>query len=140
MRVRLFIEIPIGTNGLTTKFNLSIEFSISSHILNMPESIKLFSFIRKYFHLYGFYPPQLNENGPALNSRNWIFIIGDVQMCFSSAAFFIVEAESMLEYGLSFFLTNASESMGCVFIAIIWRMKNIWLFFESCERFIQRSK
>lgn len=107
---------------------------------NMAGTIKLFSFDRKYYHIFGIYPPQSSQNGPSFNSRNWIFVFSHALLFFPSAGFFVHDAESMLEYGISFLAASIAVAAMIVYLSMIRQMKNIWPFIENCERFIKKSE
>lgn len=106
----------------------------------MAVEIKLFSFNRKYYHLYGIFPPEAKRNGRKLNLRNWIFIASFVLTAGSTGAFFVFDAKSMLEFGISFFTVTLAILEMFTYLAIVWQMKNTWRYIEKCERFIEKSK
>ena len=107
----------------------------------MSGSIKLFSFIRKYCHVWGIYLDQANENGQlTLNSRNRLCVVSFVIHSLSSGAFFIYEANSLFEYGLSFFAASFGITFLFIYLAMLWQMENILEFIENCEQFIEKSE
>lgn len=106
----------------------------------MAVSIRLFSFNRKYFDAIGIYLLQTNGTGPSFNSKNRVLLISFVLLALPSGAFFIFDAKSMLEYGISFFGASATLFMMSVYLMMIAQMENVRLFLESCERFMGNSK
>lgn len=106
----------------------------------MTGSIKLFSFIQKVSQVIGVYPLQSNENGPSINSRNWIIIISLVLFALPSTAFFFSEAKSMLEYGISFYGASVAALFMCIYISMGGKMNNMRTFIENVERFVEESK
>lgn len=106
----------------------------------MAGSTKLFSLNREYYNALGIRPIKLKTHRESMNARSLTLIISLVLWALSSAAFLVYEARSLLELGISFFATCIAVLLTCVFLMIIWKIKDTWLFFENCERFIGRSK
>lgn len=59
---------------------------------------------------------------------------------FATAAFFVMEADSMFEYGLAFFVLIAIISSIVVYVIFIWQSENTVKFIEHCEEFIAKSE
>lgn len=106
----------------------------------MAASVTLFSFNREIYSLLGNHAVEPNREGIAFNSRNWLFMISLILFALPSAAFFTFEAKSMLDYVISFYCVSSVVFSMCMYMAMVWRAKNTWPFFENCKRFIERSK
>lgn len=106
----------------------------------MAEPIELLSFNRKCYGLVGIPPLQPDKDAPSSNSKNLIIVTSLTVWFLSSAVFFVNEANSMIDFGLSFFAASAAVAMNCLYLDIIWRIKIIHAFIEDCERFIEQSK
>lgn len=100
--------------------------------------IKLFQFAQKFCQIAGICVPELNQNCYTLNSISLICL---AVFATSTAAFLFDGAESMVEYGITFFVSITIIFQCFVnYIIIIFKVKNISQFIENCERFIERSK
>lgn len=115
----------------------SISFGIE--VGAMARSIQLFESIRIYFGVLGIFPPNANENS-SLNWRNLLVIFSFIQNGISSLVFFMFEANSVLDYGITFY--TYTSMMYCVwyFVAFIWRTPQIFQLIESCQQFIEQRK
>lgn len=100
--------------------------------------IKLFQFNRKYCQAAGIVLP--NQNHFTFNSINLVVVICLVQLGLASVAFLLYDAQSMQEYGATFYgLSCIIEGFLAYFITI-WKIKEIFEFTENCETFIGKSK
>lgn len=105
----------------------------------MANSIKLFQFLQKSYKTLGICPSQDHE-GLAFNTRNVIFLFCYAQMFLSVLAFFIFKADTMLEYGNSFFMFETQFYIAMDFLVLMWRITNILELIEEFEEFIEKSK
>lgn len=94
----------------------------------MAHSVKLFLFIQKSFKEIGVRPSQ-HHRGLSFNSRNALFLFCYAQMFLSVLAFFIIKANTMLEYGNSFFMFETQFKIAMEFLVLMWRITDIldWL-------------
>lgn len=105
------------------------------------DSIELFQFIQNYLRAIGVHRPEPKQNDPHFfNSKNWIFILSGVPMLISSLAFFVYQAETAFDYGLTFYYSSCLVFGAIFYINYIWKVENISKFIENCETFIEQSK
>lgn len=117
------------------------ELTINSLLtFKMASSIRLFSFNRKYYHVIGINTIQANENASKFNWKNWFYTSAMVLLVLSSATFFIFDAKSMFEYGLSFFLATAITFPLYTYSSMVWKADESESFIGNCEKFIEKSK
>lgn len=110
-------------------------------ILNMASGgpIKLFQFVRKLCQSVGI-SLQPNQNRYHMNSMNWFTLFGLIQSIISTIAFILFEAESMAEFGISFFVFLCAFI--CVFysLGILLKVKHIPKNIGNWEAFIEKSE
>lgn len=102
-------------------------------------SIKLFRRIQKFYQILGIYPSQENEK-ILFNSRNLFILFFYVQLCISMAAFLILKAKTMQEYGATFFMFLTQFYVTLDFSILMWQMPNILSLITDFEEFIEKSK
>lgn len=102
--------------------------------------IKLFQFNQKYCETIGIRLLASNQSHYRLNSKNLILIFFVVQFAIASAAFVVYDAESMGEYGVTFFVFIATVISMVDYSITIWKREFISTFTENCEVFIEKSK
>lgn len=61
-------------------------------------------------------------------------------MCIASFAFFLHEAETVDDYGVSFYTSISQLCTTDYFVMIVWRMPVILELFRNFEEFIELSK
>lgn len=102
--------------------------------------IELFKFTQKTCQDIGIYPPDANRNASPLNLKNVLVLFCLGQFFISSAANFSFDASSMIEYGMAFFTCLSTSLSIITYLIIIWRLKIILNYIETCKRFIEKSK
>lgn len=102
-------------------------------------SVKFILFIEKYNRAIGIRPPRSNQIRRSFNRKNVIFVIGFVQGIITKTAFFLLEAESVRDIGMSVFFWGAMFLGAALYLIPIWQMKNISEFIDNCEKFIETS-
>lgn len=117
---------------------------ISSELsINMAgkDSIKLFQFIQNYLSAIGVHKPEPKQiDRPFFNSKNWIFISCVTPMLISSLAFFVYQAKTAFDFGLSFYYSSCLICGGIFYIIYVWKIENVSEFIENCETFVEQSK
>lgn len=106
----------------------------------MAEPIKLFQFTQKFYKLTGIRPPQPNQLQSSINLTNKIYLICLAQVNFSTIAFIVFEAHSMLWYGYGFFLVINFTTFIIVYTIYMMKAASLFKFFEECEEFIEKSE
>lgn len=116
-------------------------FFISSTLaINMPGvgKIELFKFTQKTYQHIGIYPPASDQNRCPIKSKT-CFVPFSLAICLSlSVAYFFSEANSMIEYGMSFYSTISLTLFITEHLLIFWQMQNILNFIGNCERFVEK--
>lgn len=105
----------------------------------MAASIKLFQFAQELFQMLGIRLPKQNEI-LSFRSRNIFFLFCYTQLSISMAAFFLFEANTMLEYGSSFFMSLTQFCIAMDYLVLMWRFPNILELIADFEDFIEKSK
>lgn len=104
-------------------------------------SIKLFQYIQKHYRAIGIHPNESNQiKRHFFNKKNWILVIGLVQLIVPTLAFLLFDVESMLDFGLSVYFLLGFSFCLIYYIICIWQVENISRFIENCEIFIEQSK
>lgn len=88
----------------------------------------------------GVYPPRPDQKQYITNATQKIFLICCAQTIFTTAAFVVFEAESMFDYGFSFYVLIAMINITTIYLIFIGQLGNTLKFIEQCERFIEKSK
>lgn len=104
----------------------------------MATSTHLFQSIQKYYQLLGIYPTLLN-NKCSPNARNLMVLFCYVQYGISALAFFVMEAESVLEYGISFYTYISMLYCVYYFLILYKQMPKILQLIEQFEQFMDKS-
>lgn len=105
----------------------------------MVTSLKLFQSVRQFYLDMGLYPSQSNGNCVP-NARNSFILLSMILFCITSSAFFLFEAKSIAEYGISFYMSLSEMEMTCFFLIIAWKMPKILELIDGMEQFIAKSK
>lgn len=103
-------------------------------------TIKLFSFIQKTYHDTGINPPTCNQNRSSINSKNWIILCCLTLILLPSTAYLLLEANSLIEYGMAFFICVTVIGLFIVYLIPLWESKTIFNFIENSEQFIEKSE
>lgn len=103
------------------------------------KTVKLFKFIRKTFQFIGFHALASNQSH-RINSKIWINIFCLAQFLFSTTAFLLFDANSMMEYGMEFFTCITLIATMILYLTLVWQMGNILNYIENCEQFIGKSE
>lgn len=121
------------------RFVLSIFDTIDFVQFKMSKSIKLFRYVRKIYRALGIYPPVKHGQNPfnAKNSINSAFLI---LTSVSSFAYFLFEADSIDEYGKSFFASISNFELLVYFIVSFLKIHSISKLIRELEKFIETSE
>lgn len=105
----------------------------------MASPIQLFQSTQKYFQILGIYRSQ-PEKSSSFNWRILLAIFCYIQHFITVFAFFVLEANTVLEYGTSFY--GYISMVYCVYYIsiLIQRKPNIFQLIESFQGFIEQRK
>lgn len=100
-------------------------------------TMELYQSIRTYYLWIGMNPPP-KSNRPYLYGLIKIFVFSSLTIAFILVAgFFLFEAESIVEYGFSFYISSAV--LLNLFLTYL-EMPNTLKLIQLCEHFVQLSK
>lgn len=99
----------------------------------------LFQLVRKYYHLLGVYPTQLNPNG-LFNLRNFCVLLITSALFASTISSFMLQSTTIMDYAESFYMFSTVFAQVIGFLATIWKAEIIFTFINELEEFIQMSK
>lgn len=102
--------------------------------------IKLFLFIQQTYQDIGVHASESDESGSDINPNRRRFVVGLGQMFITSAAYLLVEANSMFEYGRAFYTFITVLLSMILYSIMIWQMEKILNYIENCELFIEKSE
>lgn len=72
--------------------------------------------------------------------KNLLLSISTVQLFISSSAFFLFEAQTADEYGISFFVSLTILSMMANILSVAWNIDKILMLIGKYEKFLEKSK
>lgn len=102
-------------------------------------TIKLFQFFQKTYQDIGILPPQSNPYR-SINLKKWFILFGHAKCIITSAGYLVFEANSMIEYGMVFYICVSTVLTITFYLTLLWKMETILSFIENCERFVAKSK
>lgn len=101
--------------------------------------MKLFQFVKNCYETVGIYEaPQSNRRKIIL--RKYFFVLSMTLMFTSNIGYFFCNANTISEYGNSFFIANAELLTLIVYLIGAWQIPNIIKLITSYEKFIEQSK
>lgn len=107
----------------------------------MTGPIKLFQFFQKFNQWIGIDASQPNQKSNIATILNRsIFVLCSAQLMFSIAAFIVIEASSMFEFGLLVCMYLCAIVPIVIYLIFIWQYQNILEYIGNCENFIRKSK
>lgn len=114
-------------------------------IVIMARPIKLFHLTQKLYQTIGIHPindwhsSQLNKNQP-FNFKNVLFIFAPLQFGVTTTVFFLFEAKTLDEFGISFYATLSVISIAFCYVSIFYQIGNLLKMFDNSNEFIGNSK
>lgn len=107
----------------------------------MVRSIKLFQFIQKYNRFIGFDPhEEPNKIDFTSNRKKLIFFLVELQFIAESAAFMSFDANTIFEYGITFFAISSSIFAMALHSIHSRQIKINSNFIENSDKFIEKRK
>lgn len=88
----------------------------------------------------GIYSPVKFNEIYSINPRNLFFTLSLTLTFISTVAYFLFQANSILDYGNSFYGSTSDLYTLTDFLVAVWKMPTILKFIELCEKFIENSK
>lgn len=90
--------------------------------------------------MVGICPPQNQNERLSFNMRNVCILFCYAQVCFPVLAFFLFKANTVVDYGSSFFTFITMFAVAVWFLVIMWQIKNILSLIDDFDQFIENSK
>lgn len=106
----------------------------------MARTLKLFQSVRSLFEMMGIYSDQESPQRVSLNWRNSVFFSVMTMVFLLSTAFFLFDAQTIPEYGFSFYIIVSGFCVTIAFAITIWKQANIFDTMEKLENFMAKSK
>lgn len=106
----------------------------------MVEKIEFFSFVQKLHRTVGIYPSQPNQKPWPINWKKAVYLFFSAQFMLTTVAFLVLDGDSMIEYGLGFFVLLSVASTTAIYLLFIWQMQHTLQFIGNCEGFIEKSE
>lgn len=107
---------------------------------DMAGKMKLFQTVQKCYGIMGILLPPKSFQNCSINARNLFFILSLTLTFFSTIAYFLFQARSLLDYGNSFYGSTSDLYTLADFLIAFWKMPTILKFIALCEKFIEQSK
>lgn len=110
-----------------------------SSIAVMAGSVRLFQTVKKCYQMLGINSSQSNQTF-AHRSRKFLFVLLIKLTILSQFGCFLLETESIQEYGYTFFDVSTGLCILSIFAITVSRISHISKCIEMCEQFIEKSK
>lgn len=122
------------------KMQCDLDFSINWTLVSIGwEIMKLFQSVLRSYKLLGI-EMSLKHESNSLSLKSLLILLTSIQAMVSSAAFFLFEAQTVSEYGYSFYTSTTVFFNTGYFLIKIWKMPAIFGFINGLEDFIKKSK
>lgn len=95
---------------------------------------------QKCHQTIGYHPSQPNQKHRSINWVNIIFLNLMAQQWLTTATFSVFDANSMIEYGFSFYIIIDVADAIAIYSIFIWQSVNTLKFIHNCEEFVEMSK
>lgn len=118
-------------NGFSSKI-----ISVSLAVI-MAGPIKLFETVQKINKAMGI--SHEAQTSPAKLTKNLFVIASTTQLFISSTAFFLFEAQTADDYGISFYVSLTTLCVVINFVTVVWKKDRILTLIECYEIFIGKS-
>lgn len=107
----------------------------------MTGRIDLFHNVQIFFKTMGFNnnPSQSYHQKNFPSAKSWFLLIASVQLFLSSLAFFLFEARTTDEYGISFFMSITILSVTINILTVAWKIDKILKLIAKNEEFLEKS-
>lgn len=106
----------------------------------MAAKVELFQYIRESYQAIGLDPSDSNATPIASNPRVVFIAFSIFQMCISTAAFSIYNAETIEERASSFYSSITNLYLLVNFLSLTTKMSDTSKVIEAFEKLIERSK
>lgn len=105
-----------------------------------PTKMKLFQSVRDFYEITGLKPSSTDPNARVLNIRNSLFFLSMIPMLVSTLGVFMFQEISYIDFAITFYILITCISCMATFLISFFKIKDLYLFFERIEMFIDGSK
>lgn len=109
-------------------------------MVKMSKPLELFQFYQNCQELFNIHPSQSYRKPHSISFIKIAFLISFAQFTFTTVAFLVFEAESMFDYGFTFYVLISIFNSFAIYLIFLWQSLNTIKFIENCEKFIKRSE
>lgn len=113
-----------------------------SYIVAMAKVLKIFQSTIKYYQTLGIYPSQSNQNY-SFNIRSICILFSMIGVFFSTATFFLFNAENIVEFSdafKAFYISSSEISFITCFLVNIFNIRDILELIKKWEKLLQKSE
>lgn len=120
--------------------NLSLALVFHRFVcLYKAKKMELFQSLFQYLEFMGIY--SLKTHQPQTFNMKILFVLSSIALLgISVIAFVLIEAETVVDFGICFYGIVSDLSNSLDYMIIIWRMPIILKLIGNCEKFIEMSK
>lgn len=118
---------------------ISSRLTVRTIAAAMAQKLQFFKLIRELYQKIGMHPCRSNESG-SYNVRNSFIFIHLAQTFIESVAFLLFEANSIEEYGQSFYASVTLLLLLCLWPSFIHNMDNLFNLMDQMDEFGQKSE
>lgn len=112
----------------------------SEQIKANPTEMKLFQSVRNFHKVTGLKPSPTDPNARVLNIHNSLFFLSMIPMLVSTLGVFMFQELTYIDYAITFYIfITCVASMGTFLISFL-KIKDLYLFFERIEIYINASR
>lgn len=113
-------------------------FSYKLNII-MVGAVKLFQATQKFMRMLGIYPPEPHQSH-SFNFKNLSIIFCSICSFFGVFVFFVFQAQTAMEFSVSFYASITILIIIAVFTINIWKAPTIFKLIELVEKFSEKRK
>lgn len=118
------------------------QFSVEHRTVTMVRVVKLFQTVQNFYRTNGFHilPTQSQHQSSMcpLNGKMFLLLFFPAQLFILSAAFFLFEAQTADENGLSFYMSISVLASTINVLNVVWKIDKILTLIDRYEEFIDK--
>lgn len=105
----------------------------------MSETLKLFTYIRKFYHRLGIHSPDPYINR-SYNWRNLFILLCLTTLFVMSTAFLTFKSDTVVEFGTSFYVSTTGLLYLIFWLMIIHKVADLFILMRKIDEFVAKSK
>lgn len=106
----------------------------------MPHVVKLFNTYQKFYETLGFDIFESCCTKCLISAKSVFHLIASMQLFISTTAFFLFEAQTADEHGISFYISITILVTTVNISTVAWKMDEILMLIRNYEEFIDKSQ